>query len=250
MYSETEKTPRVALVIIGDEILSGRIRDANSPFLAEELHRVGAELRRIVVLPDDTDVIAGELRSVAEQHDYVITTGGIGPTHDDVTMEGVARAFDVDLEVNADLDHMLMDVYGPDAAEAARRMARVPAGARIITADDGRFPPIMFRNILILPGVPGFVRKKFPLIADRFRGPRSYRLELSVPADETTIAELLEDAAARNPDIKIGSYPVDWSAGKRRLVDVTVTGRDRNRVEEVARGLLRALPGSTLKRGV
>src|SRR5689334_20382615 len=122
-----------AAVVIGNEILSGKVTDTNSPFLATELRGLGVSLRRILVIPDELDVIATEVRTASQQHDVVFTSGGVGPTHDDITIEGVARALGRSVIRHPDLEDKLRAFYGDKINEARLKMSEVPEGAELIT---------------------------------------------------------------------------------------------------------------------
>jgi len=234
--------PTAAVLLIGDELLSGKIRDANGHFLAQRLRARGIVLREICTVSDDPLHIGAALRRLLADVPLVFTSGGVGPTHDDVTMTGVAEAFGTDLVMHPGLEAMLTEIYGPEANTAARSMAQVPRGADLILEAGPRFPPILVENVVILPGVPGFLRKKFPLIAARFAGVPQVRKEIVVYTDETVIADTLRDFARRYGELRIGSYPFMVKPGEAPTVEVTVTGPDPARVEEVVSALLAVLP--------
>lgn len=196
-----------AVVIIGNEILSGKFADENAPYLIGRLRELGVDLGRVVVIPDEVEVIAAEVRACAERFDHVFTTGGVGPTHDDLTMLGVARAFAVELQRHPTLERVLHERMGERVNEAALRMAEVPAGAELWWDGEVRFPLVVVRNVAIFPGVPALLRLKFEAVAHRFQGvPLSLR-RLWTAESEPAIADALTDAAARWPAVAIGSYP-------------------------------------------
>ena len=161
-----EKT--AGIVIIGDEILSGKFADENASYLIGTLADLGVSLRRIAMIPDDLDDIAQTVHSFSETFDFVVTSGGVGPTHDDVTMAGIARGFGTKAIIHPTLEAILRDYWGPDMPEANIRLAEVPDGAVLVTGDDGRWPVVSYRNVYILPGVPKLFRKKFESIKERF----------------------------------------------------------------------------------
>ena len=144
--------PTAAVVIIGNEILSGKFPDENGPFLITRLRALGVDLTRLVVIPDDVPVIAAEVHGASERQDFVFTTGGVGPTHDDVTMPAIAKAFDVPLVRDASLAAIITAKLGSDAPPAALRMADIPAGADLWWDGAVRFPLVVMRNVAIFPG--------------------------------------------------------------------------------------------------
>ena len=141
-------------MIIGDEILTGKVRDANGPLLIDLCRDLGVCLERLVYIPDDIEVIAAEVRSCSEQFDAVITSGGVGPTHDDRTVAAVAHAFGVAVERHPELEAMIRAWWGKRFTVAALRMADMPEGSRLLYGDDGLLPLVVFRNIYLIPGVP------------------------------------------------------------------------------------------------
>jgi len=196
------------IIIIGDEILTAKVRDENAHYMATEFRKLGVSVRRIATIPDELDEIAAEVRAASDRTDYVVTTGGVGPTHDDVTMAGVARGFNVPVVRHPELEKWLREWYGDRINETALKMSEVPDGARIILRPGLRFPPVVFRNVYILPGVPQFLKDKFAAIADEFTGSPLYERKIFVRTGETAIAETLRRVVAEFPEVAIGSYPV------------------------------------------
>src|SRR5436190_19287983 len=150
--------PKTAgIILVGNEILSGKIVDANAAYLCRELRELGVDVRRMAVIPDEVDVIAGTVRDFSRTFDIVFTSGGVGPTHDDVTIEGVARAMDVPVVRHPVLVELLERYYrgrGIDLTEARLKMAEVPDGAELVAGESLLFPAVVMRNVYILPGVP------------------------------------------------------------------------------------------------
>ncbi|MCB9778108.1 MAG: competence/damage-inducible protein A [Alphaproteobacteria bacterium] len=198
--------PRVAVAIIGDEILTGKFRDENSPWLIDRCRELGLALIRIVVLPDDLDVIAAEVGALSAACDWVFTTGGVGPTHDDMTMEGVARALGRTVERRPELVEVLQQRLKTQS-EDALRMADVPQGAELWWDGEIRFPQVVAGNVVIFPGVPGLLRLKFDAVAHRFGGVPVHCQQLRTSQVESEIAGILRTAQARWPQVHIGSYP-------------------------------------------
>jgi len=195
------------ILVIGNEILSGKTADENSGVLVRELRELGVDVRKISVISDEVDNIASEVRAFSRAFDYVFTTGGVGPTHDDLTMEGIALAFDQKILRNPELEAALRGYYPADLVEPNLRMADVPAGVRLITAPGLWFPVVVVENVFIFPGVPAIFQRKFRRIREMFRD-KPYHLRLVyLRADEGQIAEILRSVLARFPDLMLGSYP-------------------------------------------
>ena len=197
-----------AALVIGNELLSGKIADANVLALARELRRLGVQLRRVVMVLDELDTIAGEVRALAAAHDWLFTSGGVGPTHDDVTIEAVARAFDADLEVSPAVERMLRSHYGERLSDGHLLMARVPAGARLVATPSMPWPTVVMRNVWVLPGVPEIFRLKLALLRDEIGSDRPF-VSLAVLAsfDEAELKPMLDAVVADHPDVDVGSYP-------------------------------------------
>jgi molybdenum cofactor synthesis domain-containing protein len=195
------------IVIIGDEILSGKFADENAAFLIGELRALGVELRRITVIPDELDDIAATVPSFAGRFDHVFTSGGVGPTHDDVTMAGIARGFGTSIVRHPELEQRVRAYWGAALAEPNLRLADVPAGAELVYGRDQIWPVVAYRNVYILPGVPALFRRKFVDIRDRFRAEPVTVARVYVDADEGQIAGELDAVVASHPAVKIGSYP-------------------------------------------
>ena len=167
MKNKGSRDSSAGIIIIGNEILSGKVQDVNSHFITSELRELGVDVRRISVIPDDVDSIGLEVKQFSRDFDYVFTTGGVGPTHDDVTMQGIASGFGVNLVQNAELLNVLTSRYTGAMNEWVLKMAEVPEDSEIIANKDTRFPVVLFKNIFIFPGIPEYLRSKFPLVRDR-----------------------------------------------------------------------------------
>lgn len=227
-----------AVIIIGNEVLSGKVTDVNSPFLASELRALGVELRRIAVIPDEIGIIAREVAECSASHDFVFTSGGVGPTHDDVTMEGVAQAFGLPVTVNARLLELLCGLCDAPSEGSIRKMAEIPEGAELIEIEGTRFPPVVMRNIYIFPGIPEYLRNKFTALRERFRSRPFVLRQAYLNEEECVLAPHITGVAERYPMLSIGSYP------KLGLPDykviVTIEGRESAVVDD-ALGMLVAL---------
>ncbi|HZM90750.1 MAG TPA: molybdopterin-binding protein [Blastocatellia bacterium] len=241
MSAMRQKT--AAIVVIGNEILTGKSEDKNASFLIGEMYNLGVALRRILIIPDDADVIATAVRECAAEFDYVFTSGGVGPTHDDVTIEGVARAFDREVVRHPELETMLRGYFGEGIDAARLRMADTPAGSELIHDSDLRWPVLAVQNVIVLPGVPELFRKKFEAIRERFRAAPFFAHAIYTREDEFDIAPRLDDIAAKHPDVEIGSYPTFTREDYR--VKITLESKEEAAVERARDQLLSLLdPGS------
>jgi molybdenum cofactor synthesis domain-containing protein len=197
-----------AALVIGGEILSGKIRDENSHQLALTLRALGIRLERISVVPDDTRRIADELVRLMASADVVLTSGGVGPTHDDVTIDAVALALGVDVIEDESMLALLRSYHGAEPSDAQRRLARLPVGARLMATDDVRWPTIVADKVWLLPGIPELFRLKLAVVREHLRGPLPFFTEtLLLRADEADIKVELDRVVAAHPRVEIGSYP-------------------------------------------
>ncbi len=231
------------IIIIGDEILSGKVQDGNAFFMAQELWSRGIRLSRISVIPDSVDEIAGEVKKFSEKFDYVFTSGGIGPTHDDMTIGGISKAFDVETVIEPALQKLLEKRQGT-LSQAQLRMAEVPEGAELIHDDTLSFPLIKFRNVFIFPGIPQLLKKKFLAIKKLFNEPRIYLKKVFVKETESQIAPVLDKIVKQYQNVKIGSYPVleneDYS------VMITLESTDASSVSSAFHLFTNSIPESKL----
>lgn len=235
------------IVVIGNEILSGKTVDSNSAFLARELRQLGVTLKRITVIPDEMDVIAETVREFHQQFDIVFTSGGVGPTHDDITIEGVARALGRRVLIHPELETRIREYLNGRPPNAAHlKMAEVPEGAELLTDGRLRFPTIKVENIYILPGIPEILQQKFLALKDRFVVDPYYLKIIYTNELESTIATHLNKTLELYPDLLLGSYPKIGSDEYK--VKVTLESKDKNYVERAFSHLLTLLPqGSVVK---
>jgi molybdenum cofactor synthesis domain-containing protein len=236
-----------AIVIIGDEILTGKFGDENARFLIGELRDLGVDLRRVVIIPDDLDDIAMTVSELSKRFDHVFTSGGVGPTHDDLTMAGIARGFGTDLVREPELEARVRAFWGARLAdaEANLRLADVPRGARLVYGRDVVWPVVSYQNVYILPGVPALFRRKFVDIRDQFRGAPAFVARIYVMADEGELAPHLDAIVAAHPSVKLGSYPRFGETEFRVLI--TLEGKDGDAVG-AAQDALAARLGAKLVR--
>ena len=234
------------IVLIGNEILSGKVIDANAAYLCRELRALGVLVRRIAVVPDEVDLIAGEVAEQSRAYDVVFTSGGVGPTHDDVTMDGVARAVGVPVARDHRLVSLLEAFYRDRLTDARLKMAELPEGAELIPGEGILFPAVAIRNVYILPGVPEIFRQKFEALRDRFRESPFFLASVFVRIPEGTLADYLNALLARHPELLLGSYP-EFSNPEYK-VKVTLESKDRGLMERAVGDLLGRLPaGSVVK---
>ncbi len=199
--------PTAGIAIIGDEILSGKFVEENAAFLVGELRSLGVDLKRIVVIPDDKPDIAQTVRELSARFDHVFTSGGVGPTHDDVTIAAIAEAFGMAVVRHPDLETRVRAYWGEKLTEPNLRLADIPAGAQLVYGKDQVWPVVCVENVYILPGVPSLFRRKFVDIRDRFRTEPVTIARVYIDADEGFIADDLDHVVAAYPMVKIGSYP-------------------------------------------
>jgi molybdenum cofactor synthesis domain-containing protein len=226
--------------------LSGKITDANASYLCKELRALGVEVRKISVIPDEVELIAAEVREFSRSHDVVFTSGGVGPTHDDVTMEGVARAIGTRVIRHPQLVRLLEGYYKGQLNDARLRLAEVPEGAELVSDGALMFPAVSVRNIYILPGVPEIFRQKFDMLRERFRESPFHLTSVFVSIGEGMLADHLNALVARHPELMLGSYP-EFSNPEYK-VKVTLESKDRGLMERAVEELLAALPPGALVR--
>lgn len=230
-----------AVLIIGDEILSGRTQDTNLRDIARYLGTFGVDLAEARVVADVQDEIVAALNALRERYDYVITTGGIGPTHDDITADAVAAAFGVALEEHPDILAMMEARWGAELNPARRRMARVPVGGDLVKNPVAGPPGFTIGNVFVLAGVPMVMRGMLEDVGPRLRTgtvtiSRTVRVEGS---GEGAIAEPLETVARAHPSMSLGSYPFfgDGVYGS----NLVLRGRDAAEVEATVAELIGVL---------
>jgi FAD synthetase len=234
------------LVVIGNEILSGKVTDTNTPFLARELRSLGVSLERVVVIPDDLEQIASEVAAFAQRYDVVFTSGGVGPTHDDITMDGVAAAFGRPLVEHAELRRAIEHYVGPRVNAAHLKMAQVPEGAELIVDDKLAFPTVLVGNVYILPGIPELFQSKVVSLRDRFRTAPYFLRQVLVRDNETLIAEFLHATLSAFPELLLGSYPKLADAEYR--VRLTLESKDEGYVDRALADLVGRLPAGCVLR--
>jgi len=232
------------IVIIGNEILSGKVQDENSPYLCRELRALGVEVKRISVVPDDVDAIATESSSLSDAYDIVITTGGVGPTHDDVTIEGIAKGLGQRVISHPDLERQVQELYAGRVNSARLRLALVPEGAELLGQPDLVFPVVLVRNVYVFPGVPEIVRMKFDTIKERFREAPFFLKRIFVTVGEASIADHLNAVMGEYPTLLLGSYPELNNPEYR--VRLTLESKDPAYLDRAFKFLISLLPASAI----
>jgi molybdenum cofactor synthesis domain-containing protein len=242
-------TPTAAVLVIGDEILSGKVAEANVVALAGTLRSLGVLLRRVVVVMDEIDVIVREVRELSATHDWLFTSGGVGPTHDDVTVEAVARAFGVRVVSSPEMEAMLRAHYRERCTEGHLRMALVPEGAALEVTAEVAWPTIRLQNTWLLPGIPEVFRMKLPVVVARMsehRGRAFVSHAAYVKMDEGELKPLLDRVVASFPDVSVGSYPKWQDPGYK--TKLTFDGRDEPRVLAARDAFVATLPAGEPQR--
>jgi molybdenum cofactor synthesis domain-containing protein len=232
------------VLVIGNEILSGKVVDVNSPYLCRELRALGVDVRRVLTIPDEIDLIAQEVRAMSGAFDWVFTSGGIGPTHDDLTMEGVSRAFGIPLEVNDSIASRIERALGGRLNESQLKMAMIPRGAHLVDSGDLWFPVVIVRNVHVLPGIPDLLQRKFHSIRERFRGVPFVLRRVFVTQRESEIAAVLNALLVEYPELLLGSYPRVGEGAFHVLL--TLESRDPDYVSRALDALVRRLPAEAI----
>lgn len=234
-----------AALVIGNELLSGKIVDANIVVLARALRSLGVVFRRVVMVLDEIDVIAHEVRTLSSAHDFLFTSGGVGPTHDDVTIDAVARAFGVEAVASPAMIEMLQTYYGDKLMEGHLRMARVPNGARLASKPHMPWPAIIMNNVWVLPGVPEIFQAKMPLVRELIGSDKPFvSHSVYTTMDEGTLKPMLDKVVHDHSDVDIGSYP-RWGGNDYRT-KLTFDGTDAERVRAARDAFASSLPGETI----
>ncbi len=198
-----------AIVIIGDEILSGRTRDQNTSYIASHLGAIGITLCEVRIIPDIETRIVETVNSLRVQYTYVFTTGGIGPTHDDITADSIARAFEVPIDINERALNMMRQRYKEEDLRGARlRMARIPAGAELIENSISHTPGFMLENVIVMAGIPDIMQVMLEAVLPNLRSGQPFlTMTIHVIAPESQIAVPLKEVQKQFDDLTLGSYP-------------------------------------------
>ena len=241
--------PTAAIVVVGNEVLSAKTADENGPWAARRLRELGVRLRAVVTVLDRVDEVVEAVAREAARSTWVFTSGGIGPTHDDVTVRAVGLAFGRPL-VRSEVVAETIRVHarkrtGAEPHEAALRMADVPVGT--VLEGDAGFPTMRLENVFMLAGVPRFFRWQFDQVAPKLGGVPLHLAELFLSIGEDPVADVMTRLASEHPDVEIGSYP-RFDEGAEYRVKITLEGEDLARVRAVQAELEAALPPGVLVR--
>jgi molybdenum cofactor synthesis domain-containing protein len=238
--------PRTAAaLIIGNELLTGKVRDENVAVLAKTLFDLGISFERVVICPDVVDVIVADLDALRRRYDYVFTSGGVGPTHDDVTMQAVACAFGQSLAPCSEIEALLHEFFGSRLTPGYLRMAKLPAGATLVRGSRGRWPLVRMENVFILPGLPEVFASKLDVLGEHLAGGTPFVTRaVRTASDEGEIAPLLDRLVREHPAVAIGSYP-RWGDGAVQVA-VTFDGRDPDAVDRAVAAFRVALPADQI----
>jgi molybdenum cofactor synthesis domain-containing protein len=200
--------PTAGIIIIGDEILSGQVKDENVKFLTTELGKLGIITECAIVIPDKAAEIIDTVQRFSKKYDYVFTTGGIGPTHDDITIEAIAQAFGLEMELNLEAVSLLEEYYGHAVSESNKKMAYMPAGIELIHNDVSKAPGFILHNIYVMAGIPVIVESMFSHIRSRLRrGVVINSTEVVTHLVEEEFAVELGHLQNKYQNVSIGSYP-------------------------------------------
>ena len=235
-----------AIIVIGNEILSGKVVDTNAAFMSKELRDLGVSLRRILVVPDDLEDIADAIRTYRSKFDVIFTSGGVGPTHDDITIEGVARGLGRPVIRHTFLEKKIREYSGDDINDTRLKMADVPAGAELIFGGQLNFPCVQVENIFILPGIPELFRDKVSAIKARFKVDPYFLRVVYTRAVESTLALYLNETLAAFPLVEVGSYPT--LSDPEYQVRVTLESKDQGYVNQAFDDLVARLPPEMIVR--
>jgi molybdenum cofactor synthesis domain-containing protein len=241
----SQSSVTAALLIIGDEILSGRTKDKNIGYIAQYLTDLGIDLREVRVVPDEEAEIVAAVNALRQRYTYLFTTGGIGPTHDDITADCIAKAFGVPIDIDERARAMMLERYKPeDLNEARLRMARIPQGADLIANPISKAPGFKLGNVVVMAGVPSIMQAMLDAVAPTLQTGARMVIE-SIEAGglpEGIYAQGLSEVATEHPAVSIGSYPSFSLTGFRN--QIVVRGKDPAAVAAAAdavRAMLRGL---------
>ena len=241
------KTPSAAVLVVGNEVLSAKVVDENGPYAARALRERGVLLTALLTLPDRLEVLVEAVSRERARVDWLFTSGGMGPTHDDVTVLAVARALGAPVVRHPALVERIRGWHrrhGSEASDASLRMADVPAGARL--AGNLEHPVVVAENVVMLPGPPQFFRAQLDAFLPSLAAAPFQLVAVFVSVGEDRFAEALDLVARQHPDVDVGSYPRFDGADHR--VKVTFESKDRARAQAAARAYLAALPAGALVR--
>jgi molybdenum cofactor synthesis domain-containing protein len=237
------------ILVIGDEILSGRTKDKNIGFIAEYLTNIGIDLKEVRVVSDDEDDIIAALNALRQRYTYVFTTGGIGPTHDDITADSVAKAFGVGIDHHPEVVARFRERWsGQDLNEARLRMARIPEGAELIQSATILAPGFKIGNVIVMAGVPSIMQAMMDIVSPKLKsGVRMLSESVRANAREGDIGSPLRAIAAEHPDTIIGSYPF-MDEDSKPNTNLVVRSRDADKLAAAMTAVKEMLAGLNISR--
>jgi molybdenum cofactor synthesis domain-containing protein len=236
-----------AAIIIGNEVLSAKVQDENGPLIIRRLHEVGVALKWVSVVPDEVDAIVDAVAHARRAARWVVTSGGIGPTHDDVTVRAVSLALGRPVVRMPELVAQVHKHYGPDAPAEALRLADAPQGAQLLQREGIWYPVLSCDGVFMLPGVPQLFRVQLEVVLSRLEGQPVELRVLYLGVGETAIAQVLDRVAAENPEVAIGSYP-NFDEAIAHRVKLTIEHPSAEPVHRVLERLRRELPAGAILR--
>jgi molybdenum cofactor synthesis domain-containing protein len=231
-----------ALLVIGDEILSGRTKDKNIGFIADHCTEIGIRLKEVRIIADDEAAIIAAVNALRQAYTYVFTTGGIGPTHDDITADSIARAFGVPIDVDPRAVALMLERYAEaDLTPARLRMARIPAGAALVENSVSKAPGFMIGNVIVMAGVPAIMQAMLHAVTPSLKtGAKLLSQSLRVDAPEGMAAAPLAECQRAFPDVAMGSYP--FHENGRYGTNLVLRSTDEARIRQAKADLIARLP--------
>lgn len=237
-----------AIIVIGDEILSGRTKDKNIGYIAEHCTNIGIQVKEVRVVPDEEDVVVDAVNTLRARYTYVFTTGGIGPTHDDITADCIAKAFGVGIDVDQRALDVMMPAFkkrGVELTPARLRMARIPFGAELVENSISTAPGFMLENVITMAGIPNIMQVMLDAVTPRLKKGRmmhSHSIDLDQP--EGGIADMLKAHQAVYPDVAMGSYPTMRDG--RPCTQLVLRSIDASRLADAHSQLMKKLKEQSL----
>lgn len=232
--------PTAAIVVIGNEILSGKVPDSNAQFLIRELRELGIKLEGVFIIPDHWKSISALIRRLEPLFDIIFTMGGIGPTHDDVTLKGIAHGLRMCLKQNTAYEKLLRQFHGDQTNEAVLKMAEMPAETELVFCEGIRIPVIKVRNLYVFPGEPELFKLQFEGIKQSLRSEPFCSKNIYLKAREEEIAAILEQAQGQFSQTEIGSYP-DYRNNDYK-VRIVIDSKDQKLNQKAADYILEKIP--------
>lgn len=225
----SDRLQRIALFVIADEVLKDEVLDLNTRFFIEELNKIGVEILIAAVLPDNVPSITKFIKAVIDEVDYVILTGGIGPTPDDVTREAVSEALGISLITDPDAERILEEYYGGKLHGERLRMARVPEGSLLIPNPISGAPGFVNGKVMVFPGIPSMVKTMFPFVKKYFKDVAVRRAVFYLKAGESSYSDIMREVVQKYSSLSVGSYPTVECGYKARIV---IRGKDLDAIKE------------------